>query len=589
MKIKKQAKDPDIRKMNIELSARFGGRVHAQLNEKNRSIVVSGELAEWQDILDACNLCVHKEGGWRVVNHINFTGAEIPPMHEPIIEDTSLDGLKPDVLIIGGGVCGAAIARELTRWKLDILLVEKESDLAAQASARNDGHIHVGVDQKKPNIKLSYELRGNAMYGKVCDELGVPFKVVGQYVAFKEKWAWPALKLVSYQRKHIGVWDTEVIGKEALYKAVPNLNEGYLYGLANRSAGIVCPYGLTIAYGENAVENGAKVSLNTAVLGMDVAGSGKVAADERGFVQSNTIKAVYTNRGTIYPRLVINAAGVWSDKVAIMGGDEFFSIHPRRGTETILDRKMGGLTNTIFSYRDMFMKGEKNTKGGGILPTVDGNILIGPDAVETYDRENYGTNQASMNWLFNKQKKSSEKVDPRDVITYFTGVRAADFEEDFVVEKGRETDNLLHCAAIQSPGLTSAPALAVDISDMAVEMLGGAEKNYHFNPRRKTIPKLKEMSEEERAEYIKKNPDYGVIVCRCEEISRGEILDALRSPICVPTVDGIKRRVRPGMGRCQGGFCGPVVTKIISEFMNEEMSEVTKNGNKSNLTYGKIK
>ncbi|MCQ2566993.1 MAG: FAD-dependent oxidoreductase [Mogibacterium sp.] len=580
---------PDIRKMNIELSRRYYGWVHAKLNENNRSIVVSGKLDNWQDILDACGLCVHKEGGWHVVNHIEFTGAEIPPMHMPAETDDSLDGLKPDVLIIGGGICGSAIARELSRWQLDILLVEKEADLAVQASSRNDGQVHVGVDQKKPNIKLSYLLRGNSMYDKVCEELGVPFERCGQYVAFKEWWSWPLLQMMAFARRSIGVWDTRVIGRKKLYKALPNLNEGYRYGLTNRSAGVVCPYGLTIAYAENAVKNGARVSLNTAVIGMDVLKNGNGKPDERGFAQSKTITAVHTNRGTVYPRLVINAAGVWSDRIAAMGGDEFFSIHPRRGTEAVLDRKAGDLTDTIFSYRDIIAKGEKNTKGGGIIHTVDNNILIGPDAVETYERENYATNRASMDWLFNKQKKSSSKLSERNVITYFTGVRASDFEEDFIVEKGRETDNLLHCAAIQSPGLTSAPALAVDVSHMAVEMLGGAGENQSFDPRRKAIPKLSEMSEAERSELIRENPDYGVIVCRCEEISRGEIIDALSSPICVPTLDGVKRRVRPGMGRCQGGFCGPVVTKIISEFMGEEMSEVTKSGNHSNLTYGRIK
>ncbi len=177
----------------------------------------------------------------------------------------------------------------------------------------------------------------------------------------------------------------------------------------------------------------------------------------------------------------------------------------------------------------------------------------------------------------------------RDIITYFTGVRAPTFEEDFIIEKGRNCENIIHCAGIQSPGLTTAPAVALDIENMAVEMLGGAEKNPGFNPVRKPIPALRNMSDEERAAMIEKNPDYGEIVCRCEEISKGEILDALNSPICVPTVDGVKKRVRPGMGRCQGGFCSPLVTKIIAEFLDEPLDKVRKNYDGSVITYGSTK
>ena len=574
----------EIENINKILAEKYGGRVHAELKESNRSIVVSGELDEWQDVLDACNLCVHKEDGWHVVNHINFTGAEIPPMHMPDIEDDSLEGDRPDVLIIGGGVVGTAIAREISRWKLDILLVEKEADVAVQASSRNDGQIHPGVDQKKPNIKLSYELRGNRMYTQVCEELGVPFRRVGQYVAFREWYLKPIFKIVARKKRKLGITDTEIVGRKELYEAVPSLNPGFHLGLVNKGNGIICPYGLTIAFAENAIQNGARISLNTAVTGMEVV---------QGEDGMNRITAVRTNRGTIYPRLIVNAAGVWSDKIAAMGGDEFFSIHPRCGTEVILDHKVADrISNTVFSYRDLVMKGEKNTKGGGILRTVDDNILIGPDAVETYERENYATHPESIDWLFNKQKKSTERIDKRDIITYFTGVRASDFEEDFIVEKGRETENLLHCAAIQSPGLTSAPALAEDTALSAVEMLGGESvvaRNEDFDPVRKPIPRLKDLGEEERAALIAENPDYGIIVCRCEEISKGEILDALRSPLCVPTLDGVKRRVRPGMGRCQGGFCGPVVTQIIADFLETELKDVTKSGNGSVISYGSTK
>ena len=237
-------------------------------------------------------------------------------------------------------------------------------------------------------------------------------------------------------------------------------------------------------------------------------------------------------------------------------------------------------------------RNKSHSKGGGILHTVHDNLLVGPDAVETYEKENTETHRESIETVFSKQKRTMPSLSERDIITYFTGVRAPTFEEDFIIERGRKTKNLIHCAGIQSPGLTTAPAVAKDIEKMAVDFLKNitdVKSNPDFNPIRRGVPVLNEMPDEERAELIKKNPDYGVIVCRCEEISKGEILDALRSPICVPTVDGIKKRVRPGMGRCQGGFCSPLVTQIIADFLNIPLSEVKKSSEESIITFGKTK
>lgn len=220
------------------------------------------------------------------------------------------------------------------------------------------------------------------------------------------------------------------------------------------------------------------------------------------------------------------------------------------------------------------------------------NLLVGPNAVETYEKENFATEQKAIDEVFEKQKITAADLKKSDVITYFTGVRAATFEEDFIIEKGRRTKNLIHCAGIQSPGLTTAPAVALDIEKMAVQMLRRVrpvEKNESFNPIRKGIPVLREMSDEERNALIQKNPDYGVIICRCEEVSKGEILDALRSPLPVPTIDGVKKRVRPGMGRCQGGFCMPLVAKIISEETGVPLEEVYKQDRESVVTFGPVK
>lgn len=564
------------RKLNKKLERYFPGRVSVKL-EKD-CIRVSGELTNWVDIVKACRMCVSKDKRLHVVNDIKLIGNNIPSMKIPKETSKELEGSKPDVLIIGGGISGASIARELSKWNLNILLVEKESDLAMQASGRNDGEVHPGVDLNKGSLKQHYVLLGNKMFDKICKELDVPFKRRGQYACFKQRYLLPLLAAYAWQKKHIcGVKDTRIIGGKELRKREPELNEEFVFALYNSSAGCVCPYGLTIAYAENAVQNGAKVSLNTAVLEMEV--------------KENQIVSVKTNKGVIYPKLVINAAGTFAEDVAAMANDRFYSIHPRKGTNSILDKKAAYLVKSIASIKTITRK-KSHTKGGGILRTVHENLLVGPNAIETYEKEDFTTERKSIEEVFKKQKLTAKGLSERDIITYFTGVRAATFEEDFVIEKGRNTKNLIHCAGIQSPGLTTAPAVALDIEKMVIKELSKREivtKKGNFNPIRKGIPVLREMSGEERTKMIQNNPDYGIIICRCEEISKGEIMDALNAPISVPTVDGIKRRVRPGMGRCQGGFCMPLVTQIISEHENIPIHEVKKSRADAYITLGETK
>lgn len=574
--LKAERREKEMLHLEKRVRKRYGNTVSVRY--RNRSVVVSGQLDSWDDIIGACRMCVQKDRRIHVVNDIVLRKAQIPKMRTPSFTDDTLEGARPDVLIIGGGISGTSIARELSKWKLDILLVEKESDLAMQASGRNDGEVHPGVDLNKGSLKQHYVLKGNRIYGKICRELDVPFVRCGQYVGFKEKSAYPVLKAYAWQRKHVcGVSDTKIIKGTELEKKEPSLNKEFAFALYNPSAGCVCPYSLTIAYGENAVQNGARISLGTAVLSMEVT--------------DGEIRSVRTNRGTIYPRLVINAAGVFAEEVAKMAHDRFYSIHPRRGTNSILDKKAGNIVHGIASVKNLKKTGG-HTKGGGILHTVHDNLLVGPDAVETYEKENFATRQSSIDAVFERQQKTTEKLKRQDVITYFTGVRAPTFEEDFVIERGRRTKNLIHCAGIQSPGLTTAPAVALDIEKMAVQMLRRVrpvEKNETFDPIRKGIPELRKMKKEERNRMIQENPDYGEIICRCEEISRGEILDALRSPVPVYTTDGVKKRVRPGMGRCQGGFCMPLVAKLIHEETGIPLADIRKSDTEAVITYGSCK
>ena len=564
------------KKLNKKLNRHYGTAVRAKIEED--AIHVSGTLSRWAYIVAAGSMCVQKGTRMHVVNDIVLDGVTMPQMRGPSWSDEELEGRRPDVLVIGGGISGASIARELAKWKLDILLVEKEADLAVQASGRNDGEVHPGVDLNKGTLKQHYVLAGNKMYDRICRELHVPFDRCGQYVGFTRWWMYPAVLGYVLHRKYIcKVTDTVILSRKELRRKEKELNPDICFAMYNPSAGCVCPYGLTIAYGENAVENGAQISLNTAVLGMET--------------KEGRIESVQTNRGRIYPAIVINAAGTFAEDIADMAGDRFYSIHPRKGTNSILDKKAGHIVKGIASVKTL-KQNPAHTKGGGILHTVHGNLLVGPDAEETYEKENFATRQESIDAVFAKQKMTAGRLEKRDIITYFTGVRPATYEEDFIIEKGRRTKNLIHCAGIQSPGLTTAPAVALEIERMALEELREikvVEQNDTFNPFRRGIPVLKDMPEEERDRMIRKNPDYGIIVCRCEEISKGEILDALKSPLTVPTVDGIKKRLRPGMGRCQGGFCMPLVMDIISEYMQLPPEEVTKAGDGSAITYGRTK
>ena len=555
----------DINKINEKLKKAYGNRV--QVCEDEYSYIVSGELDDYQDILNACSMCTDAKSGKHVVNHIVLKGATDTPIRRPSLKDDVFDGKEVDVLVIGGGISGASILRELSKWNLKLLLVEKDSDLANGASGRNDGQVHPGVDLSKGTIKQSYVRKGNRMYDKVCSDLDVPFRRIGQYAIFDKWWIGPILWFAAMDKKYrCGIEDTKLVGRRALKRLDDSrLNRNAKWALYNPSAGVTSPYELTIAYGENAIQNGAEISLNTIVEDMKV--------------EDGRIKEVHTNRGTIYPRIVVNAAGVFADDIAKMANDEFFSIHPRKGTDFILDKKAKYLINTISSIQGTDLTKKKKTKGGGTMRTVHDNVLCGPNATETREKEDFSTDRRSIDQVYNKQINTVEGMNRRDIITYFSGVRAANFEEDYVLSLGKRTRNIVHCACIQSPGLTTAPAVALDIEKMVVEELKkqmDVTENKDFNPIRKGIPRLNEMNDEERDRLIKENPDYGEIICRCEEISKGEIIDALNSPIKVASIDGIKRRIRPGMGRCQGTFCMPLVAKIIAEHEHIDIKDVPK-------------
>ena len=566
----------NVKKINRRLQK--NGFAAFSVHETEDGLVLTGKSDNWDEIVNAGFCAAKKYGRTHVINDCVFTGDAIPPIRAPKLVDKAIDGMKPDVLVIGGGVVGAATARELMRQKLDVLVVEKEYDLAIGASGRNDGCVHPGIDLLPGCEKRCYNVRGNRMFDQLAKDLDIEFDRCGQTVVFDSKKLLPLAPLIKLYFKCMGLGNVRVMTEKKLKAFEPALRDGMKLGLFFPTGGVVCPYNLTIALGENAAQNGAKFSFDTVVTGMET--------------QGGKITAVHTNRGTVYPRAVVNAAGVFTEDVAKMAGDRFFSIHPRKGTNTILDHKTVSMVRTSYSLISE-LKEEGHSKGGGIIRTVDQNVLVGPDAFETYKKEDFTTEAKNVAAVFQKQGRATERLRQPDAITYFSGVRAATFEEDFIVEKGRKCTNIVHAAGIQSPGLTAAPAIAVALAKMCGEILTAqgkkAEKNPDFDPHRQGIPRLAKLPDAERAAYIEKNPAYGEIVCRCEEISRGEIVDALHRPIPCTTVDGVKKRCRPGMGRCQGGFCGPQVAKIISEECNIPLEAVRKAGEGSELLFGKTK
>lgn len=544
--------------------------------EWRKSIVLTGTVDTWDKKIEAGFAAANK-GYKGVVNDIEVKGIVPETMPIPGCRDSHLENKHFDVIIIGGGITGSAIARELSRYDLSIALFEKEEDLARHASGRNDGMIHDGFAAKPGTKKAEYNVRGNRAYTKVTEELGVDFYRPGSLVLLSSPFSKLLIPFLKLRAKKNDVDGYRYVSRKEVAKTEPNITNRQHGAFFLPSGGVLSPYKMVIAYAENAAQNGVEVCLNTAVTGFDIEGS--------------QIARLKTNRGTCTAGVVINAAGIWADTIAEFADDRFFSLHGRKGADAILDLKTGQFQKTNAAMPPLISQKSSTTKGGGLVMTPEGNILVGPTAKEVPEREDYSTEPEDMDGLQHHIDLNT-RLNRSQVITYFAGIRACNYEEDFIIEASEHIDNLVHAAAIQSPGFASAPAIAEDIVKITIGIIGKNKTvadNKNFNPRRTAPPQLKEMPLEERAELIRKDSAYGRIVCRCEEISEGEIRDALRSPLPVTTIDGIKRRARAGAGRCHGGFCTPRVLEIMSEELNIPVEELSKKGEGSNLFYGLTK
>lgn len=476
-----------------------------------------------------------------------------------------------DVVIIGAGVTGCCIARELSRYQLNACVVEKGDDVASGTSKANSGVIHSGFDAKPGSLMAKLNVEGNALMWKLAKELDFPVKQNGALVVATEQEEMGHLELLLDQANQNGVPGVKILSRDEVMKMEPNLTDKTVAALYAPTGGVIDPFNLAIAMGENANVNGVEFRFETEVLRIDKK-DGKYKLE--------------TNNGTIETKCVINAAGVYADKFHNMVSEEKIHITARKGEYLLFDKTLGDLfTASVFPVPG------KMGKGILIAPTVHGNLYVGPTANDVEDKESTNTTQDIMQLLTEKARANhlSKRMIPMNkVITSFAGLRAHQDKHDFIIQEVADAEYFFDAAGIESPGLTSSPAIGVMMAKMVSEKLS-LKKKESFVSTRKGVLKPEKLTDEERNQLIKKNPAYGNIICRCEMVTEGEILDAIHRPLGARSMDSVKRRTRAGMGRCQAGFCTPRTMEILSRELHMDMTGITKKGGKSKLVICKTK
>lgn len=470
-----------------------------------------------------------------------------------------------DIIIIGAGVSGCASARELSRYQANICVVEKDEDVCCGTSKANSAIVHAGYDAEEGSLMAKLNVEGNMMMEQLSKDLDFSFRRNGSLVLCLHEEELANLQALYERGVRNGVKELRILNKEELKAMEPNISDKAVAALFAPTGGIVCPFGLNIALAENANENGVEFKFNTEVS--------QIKKTEEGF-------ELTTNNGVLKTRFVVNAAGVYADKFHNMMSGEKIHITPRRGDYCLMDKTAGNLVDkTIFTLPGKF--------GKGILvsPTIHGNLLLGPTAVDLDDKEATNTTQDGLNEVVMKAQDSVKNIPMRQVITSFAGLRAHEDHHEFIIKELEDCKGFIDCAGIESPGLSSSPAIGKMVAEILKEKADLKEKE-DFIATRKGILDPKKLSKEEHSKLIKENPAYGNIICRCETISEGEILDAIHRPLGAKSLDGVKRRTRAGMGRCQAGFCSPRTMDILSRELGVSMFEITKSGGDSKIVVG---
>ena len=470
-----------------------------------------------------------------------------------------------DIIIIGSGVSGAACARELSRYEAKICVLEKEEDVCCGTSKANSAIVHAGYDAPAGSLKAKLNVEGNEKMEQLARDLDFPFRRCGSFVICRDETEMPALRELYDRGIKNGVKGLRILNRAETLAMEPNVTDQVFAALYAPGAGIVCPFGMNIALAENACENGVEFYFDTEVR--------DIRRTEDGY-------ELMTNKGVFRSEYIVNAAGVYADRIHNMASARKIHITPRRGEYCLLDKSAGAhVTRTIFTLPD------KNGKGVLVTPTVHGNLLIGPTAVDIEDKEGTNTTREGLEQVIAKAGRSVKNLPVRQVITSFAGLRAHEDNGEFIIGEAKDAKGFIDCAGIESPGLTACPAVGEMVAGILKEKMGLREKE-KFIAKRKGILNPNTLSKEERAALIRENPAYGNIICRCEMITEGEIIDAVRRPLGAKSLDGVKRRTRAGMGRCQSGFCSPRTMEILARERRVSMSEITKSGGDSRIVVG---
>ena len=473
-----------------------------------------------------------------------------------------------DVVIIGAGVSGSASARELSRYKVNACVIEKTEDVCSGTSKANSGIVHAGFDAPEGSLMAKLNVEGNLMMEELSKELDFTFKKNGSLVICLSEEDMPKLKELYDRGIRNGVKELKILNKEEVLELEPNITDDVYAALYAPTGGIVCPFGLNIALAENANTNGIEFRFNTEAQDIE-----KI---DGGFI-------IKTNQGDIKTKYIVNAAGVYADKFHNMVSQNKINITARKGEYCLLDKTAGNhVSRTIFALPG------KMGKGVLVSPTAHGNLIVGPTSTDIDDKEGVNTTREGLDTVIGKSSMNVKNIPMRQVITSFSGLRAHEDNHEFIIKELEDAKGFIDCAGIESPGLTSSPAIGKMVADILKEKLN-LEENPNFVGTRKGILDPNTLSLEERNQLIKEQPAYGNIICRCEMITEGEIIDAIRRPLGAKSLDGVKRRTRAGMGRCQAGFCSPKTMEILERELSISMFDITKAGGESNMVLGLVK
>ena len=471
-----------------------------------------------------------------------------------------------DVVIIGAGVTGCAAARYLSRYNVHAAVIERAEDVcAAGASKANSAIVHAGFDAPTGSLMAKLNVEGSRVMPRLAKELDFSYMNNGSLVVCMDEADYGKLERLYQNGLKNGVEGLEIVRGERLREIEPAVRREAYAALWAPTGAIICPFGLTVALAENAAANGVEFIFNTAVTALRHEGGAW---------------SVQTDRGLIRADAVINAAGTYADVLHNMVSTRKLHITPRRGDYCLLDKNTGDfVSHTIFQLPG------KLGKGVLVSPTVHGNTIVGPTAIDIEDREGTNTTAEGLNDLIEKAGATVENLPIRQTITSFAGLRAHEDHHEFVIGEAEGAQQFIDCAGIESPGLTSSPAIGLHVSELMRDLMGLREKE-HFIATRRGVLDPKTLSKEAYQKLIHEKPAYGQIICRCEQVTEGEILDAIHRPLGAKSLDGVKRRTRAGMGRCQAGFCSPRVMEILARELHVDQSEITKCGGASRLIVG---